>query len=235
MEHFPQTFVIPAQPLPLQLEYVMPHLVALILLVAGPTANRTTTAQPQQGMEVPLLTPPPPKAAPEPPPVIVEVPLSKGFYPSAYQGQIVSVTATSIAIKPCGDIRFIQVGKRPNGIVHKATYVQDNTREPIEFALSQELRKGIESSRASIDTAHKVADLRVGDIVYLYNDRATGVDTCTAIGIRRRPGGKVPPSQDDLNKTYHYPSRWDDKCNAEQFIEEVGMPAVNNLGLWFLR
>jgi len=170
------------------------------------------------------------------PPRVIQRPLRADFYPGIYMGKIASVTKNSITIKLCGAPKIICSETLPDGTIAESTYVQDNTREPVELAFSPALSKGERDSSPNYGTDHGVADLRVGDLVYLdYYRSLAGMDTCKAIGIQRRPGGKVPPAHHDLSGQNKFRGRWDDKCNAEQFMEEVGMPMVGKLGLWSLR
>ena len=67
---------------------------------------------------------------------------------------------------------------------------------------------------------YKLSDVNVGDYVGIDYDRIDGVDICKAVGIRRRPGGKIPPG--------HYPPDSLDQphklAQAYQDFEEKGIP-----------
>jgi hypothetical protein len=76
--------------------------------------------------------------------------------------------------------------------------------------------------------AHRVSDLRIGDLVRLECMRAQP-NACYAIGIYRRPGGKVPPAARDL--TFPKEHRWDVRMNAQQAAEERAVALLRQVGL----
>ncbi|MBN9522871.1 hypothetical protein J0H58_30880 [bacterium] len=90
------------------------------------------------------------------------------------------------------------------------------------FPATPELRNG--APHSAIPTAghrhcHLLADVRVGDEVTLYLTGPSGKEECVWVGIRRRPGGRVPPSQHQnvFGETI-------ERCNAYQDHEENGTP-----------
>jgi len=67
---------------------------------------------------------------------------------------------------------------------------------------------------------YKLADIKVGDKVEVEYDRKGGIEICTAVCMRRRPGGKVPAGHYPANLGYQPHER----CQALQDFEEKGIP-----------
>lgn len=68
---------------------------------------------------------------------------------------------------------------------------------------------------------HRLADVRVGDVVRVEYHHRNGLDTCQAIDICRRPGGKIPPVP---GESPHAPFRVHERLQAYQDWEEKGIP-----------
>jgi hypothetical protein len=68
---------------------------------------------------------------------------------------------------------------------------------------------------------YRPADVRVGDEVHIRCKLVGGVDTCYAICIDRRPGGRVPPAPGEPADD---PKPWHEYANACQDYEELGVP-----------
>jgi hypothetical protein len=80
------------------------------------------------------------------------------------------------------------------------------------------LAEGKTANRFGAEYGYRPADVRAGDVVYVVYSRIAGVDYCDHIAIRRRPGGKVPPSPLDKPDD---PRAWHVRMNAEQEAEEA--------------
>jgi hypothetical protein len=88
----------------------------------------------------------------------------------------------------------------------------------LEF--SETLAKGKPGSEIGY-RGYRVKDVKVGDVVAVTFDRINQVEACNSISIRRRPGGRVPPSPvEDPDDIYHHHER----MNAYQDLEEKGIP-----------
>lgn len=91
---------------------------------------------------------------------------------------------------------------------------------PRRFAASAILAAGDYRRDVNPPCMYKLADVTVGDYVGIDYDRIDGVDVCYAVGIRRRPGGRIPPG--------HYPPDLKDppheRAQAYQDFEEQGIP-----------
>lgn len=66
---------------------------------------------------------------------------------------------------------------------------------------------------------HNFTDVKIEDKVVIDLRRTKGVDTCWAIGIHRRPGGRIPPGQDEFLAIRHH-----ERLQAYQDWEEKGIP-----------
>jgi hypothetical protein len=100
------------------------------------------------------------------------------------------------------------------------TILPDGLNKPRRFAVSSVLAKGDYPRDRIPPCRYKLSDVNAGDIVGIDYDRIGGVDICHAVGIRRRPGGKIPPG--------HYPADLIDPphelAQALQDNEEYGIP-----------
>lgn len=92
--------------------------------------------------------------------------------------------------------------------------------QPRRFAVSDILASGDFWRSVTPPSRYKLSDIRVGDQVNIDYDRIDGRDICWAVGIRRRPGGKIPPG--------HYPAdaRYQphEQAQALQDLEEKSIP-----------
>jgi hypothetical protein len=75
----------------------------------------------------------------------------------------------------------------------------------------------------SVGTGHRLGDVRVGDRVVFDLAPTPRGDVVIALGIVRRPGGTIPPAEDE-----HLPSecRIHNRWNAHQAVEEKGVPKL---------
>jgi hypothetical protein len=108
--------------------------------------------------------------------------------------------------------------------------LQAGARMPRTFGLTLALLSDRIPLERRVGAAHRLKDVRLGDLVYLdlvpVRDGFVGIH----LGIVRRPGGKVPPAEDA-----HYSMRSHDFYNAAQFVEEKVIPAMQTFGVWYLR
>jgi hypothetical protein len=171
--------------------------------------------------------------AAEPPGAPAAIPVPKDWQPGAYRGRIVALTEKSVTIKLEGIVRMEAITFNPDGTVkQKCFYTQDNSQGPRAFTFNNALTPG-PNGKPSVQSGHKVSDLRMGDVVYVLCTHAKGVDYCGEIEIHRRPGGQVPPAIQDemliqLGKKIGKDltdSRWDVRMNAEQILEEKACAA----------
>lgn len=168
------------------------------------------------------------------------LPVGKDFVPNSYRGRIIDLTGKTMIVKPEGVVTIGEIKFLPGGIKEKRAYVQDNTQPPRTFVFSGSLLRmsGLDSTyRGAVAPLggdhHKVGDLEVGDIVYIRCGRDEGVDYCYDVQIHRRPGGRVPPANEDGKLPHH--RRWDTAMNAKQFVEEKVFPVMHDLRIWLLR
>src|SRR5262249_38080327 len=114
-------------------------------------------------------------------------------------------------------IRFLANGQK----VLVSIYKQDNTKPAMSFVFSANHKRiGVSSGPGQ----HKLADVRVGDVVKIDCYCYSGVMHCLGIEVHRRPGGRVPPAigDNDLPKEYRHMGY--DVCrNREQFAEECAL------------
>jgi hypothetical protein len=159
---------------------------------------------------------------------IIERPARPDFEPGLYTGRIVALTDKTVTIRFAGCVKIIEVWPQRDGTVIHNVYVQDNAKPPREFPFSAHLLRDFWGGPPPEDMAHRVSDLRIGDLVRLECMRAQP-NACYAIGIYRRPGGKVPPAARDL--TFPKEHRWDVRMNAQQAAEERAVALLRQVGL----
>lgn len=87
------------------------------------------------------------------------------------------------------------------------------------FPAGEALLRGEQDRRERSDNDYRLADVKVGDTVFVVLDLATPDDTCLTVRIRRRPGGSVPPAPWDNARDPHHL-----RMNAWQAFEEKGVP-----------
>src|SRR5262245_3979466 len=168
-----------------------------------------------------------------PPPVVTVLPAGPDYVRTNLSGRVVEVGEETITIKPEGNPKTEEwTSFHPDGTIkEKRIYLLDDLKEPQTFVFTTSLlvkngknlwqipparRMGGISSHCG---EHKISDLQCGDRVFISCRRVQGIDYCTAIHIRRRPGGLVPPAVDDENTTHKH--RVDVRMNAEQAREEM--------------
>lgn len=126
--------------------------------------------------------------------------------PPAYMGVVTAVSGETITIKPAGDLKVTR-SRFVNGKSEVVkVYVQDNTEAPRTFVFgdvvlwhSGTLPATKRAGKPPLGVSnplgqHKISDVRVGDFVHISCGPVEGVDHCSEIQIRRRPGGQVPPT-----------------------------------------
>ena len=102
----------------------------------------------------------------------------------------------------------------------QVTTIRRADRPPRRFPASAALAAGGYGGLGEA-YAYRLSDVRVGDEVDLELRQVDGVWECTGICIRRRPGGRVPPSR----VVTQFPAlAWHERMNAEQDWEEKGIP-----------
>jgi hypothetical protein len=103
---------------------------------------------------------------------------------------------------------------------------------PRKFRVSEALAAGRYGGQSE-SQAYRLTDVRVGDEVDLELERLDGVWECTSIRIRRRPGGRIPPSREATS--IQFPElAWHERMNAEQDWEEKGIPVPNKFAQLYL-
>jgi len=119
------------------------------------------------------------------------------------------------------DAYYIRVGEVYNGkvlVLTKDTItVQTPGRVPRTFAVAPTLCSDRIPLDPQLSLLHRLRDVRRGDLVGVRLARGRDGYVCIALGIYRRPGGKIPPAEDD-----HLPEncRSHIRCNADQAREE---------------
>jgi hypothetical protein len=99
--------------------------------------------------------------------------------------------------------------------------IDGNNRPRTTYPVSAVLAAGGVDRNGIASEVYRLSDVRVGDKVDLFGHRVNGICTCTRISIRRRPGGRVPPSQDSETWARF---RYHEYANALQDFEEKGIP-----------
>ena len=97
---------------------------------------------------------------------------------------------------------------------------QNRDGKTIEFSVSATLAKGGFDMDQTPGDSYRLKDVKVGDKVSVLYSRIDGVNVCEAIGIRRRPGGLIPPSNGPSDQKIPYHQR----MQAWQDFEEKGTP-----------
>jgi hypothetical protein len=163
--------------------------------------------------------------AADPPEEVAKLPsVGPDFRPTRYRGRVVGLTKTGMVVKPEGVCTEAEVVRQPDGLCKEvAIYRQDNTLPPREFVLADCLFPDRPEAQ-TMRFGHNATDVRLGDIVYLRHQRTNGVPVCHCLMIFRRPGGKVPLAIGDDKDDECI--RWCTRRNAEQFIEEKGIPVL---------
>jgi hypothetical protein len=112
-------------------------------------------------------------------------------------------------------------------LTEKTITVQYQDELPVEYPFTQQLltdKRGLPAP----GLGHKVSDLAVGDIVEVDTLKDRGVVYCCAVGIHRRPGGKVPPAIEFSGLPERL--RWHVRMNAEQAREEKAFEVMERIG-----
>ena len=99
--------------------------------------------------------------------------------------------------------------------------IQKRGQAPREFLLSEELAAGSIPAEATGGARYSMADVLAGDLVVITYGTFPQGTVCHAVTIHRRPGGRVPPADDD---SPHVKNRWHELANAKQALEEQGTP-----------
>jgi len=103
----------------------------------------------------------------------------------------------------------------------KGILVQKRGQAPREFLLSESLAAGGVPAGASAGDRYSIGDVLIGDLVVVTYGTLPQGNVCHAVSIHRRPGGRVPPADDDRP---YAANRWHDLANARQQLEEKGTP-----------
>jgi hypothetical protein len=136
--------------------------------------------------------------------------------PPSFMGRVTAVSEKHLVLKPEVGLTLTTTHYTNGRPFRTTVYVQDNTKPPRTFVFSPTYQP--------LHGEHKHSEIQVGDLVYLRCIRKDGVDICFGVQIHRRPGGRVPPIiGDDKTDPSH---RWDNRRNAEQWIEETLIPAL---------
>jgi len=92
------------------------------------------------------------------------------------------------------------------------------------FRIGEELADGKTAPAASPNALHLFGDVKLRDKVEVWYLRISGELVCREIGIHRRPGGRVPPAQDEVDLIRKPRFRFHELMNAYQDLEEKGIP-----------
>jgi hypothetical protein len=103
----------------------------------------------------------------------------------------------------------------------KTILIQKRGQAPREFVLSESLASGSVPAEAAGGDRYAIRDVLVGDLVVVTYGTFPQGSVCRSVSIHRRPGGRVPPADDD---SPHVQNRWHDLANAHQDLEEKGTP-----------
>ena len=103
----------------------------------------------------------------------------------------------------------------------KTILIQKRGQVPREFLLSESLASGSIPAEATGRDRYSLADVLVGDLVVITYGTFPQGSVCHAVCVHRRPGGRVPPADDD---SPHAKNRWHELANAKQDLEENGTP-----------
>jgi hypothetical protein len=99
------------------------------------------------------------------------------------------------------------------------------------FVVSATLAAGDYPRSPILSQRYKLSDVNVGDIVNIDYNRINGMDICWAVGVRRRPGGRIPHG--------HYPPDSlylpHEQAQALQDFEEHGIPLPEKYRPRFIR
>jgi hypothetical protein len=101
----------------------------------------------------------------------------------------------------------------------KTILIQKRGQAPREFLLSEDLAAGGVPVDATGRDRYAMKDVFVGDLVVVTYGTFPEGSVCRSVSIHRRPGGRVPPADDDSS---HAQCRWHDVANAGQDLEEKG-------------
>jgi hypothetical protein len=106
--------------------------------------------------------------------------------------------------------------------------VQKPGEAPVRFGLSRTLAAGKASDNREAHGVHRFADLQVGDLVAVeYRFARGGPKICVELKIRKRPGGLIPPAQDDPRAKHRYHeymnAYWDNKDRGIPMPEKFVM------------
>jgi hypothetical protein len=101
--------------------------------------------------------------------------------------------------------------------------VQKRGQAPREFLLSESLAAGSIAPEATGGERYSLKDVLVGDLVVVAYGTFPQGSVCQTVSIHRRPGGRVPPADDDRT---HAKNRWHELANAKQDLEEKGTPVA---------
>ncbi|MDB5309722.1 MAG: hypothetical protein JWO38_3924 [Gemmataceae bacterium] len=145
-----------------------------------------------------------------------------------YTGDAVTVRGpgrllTATRVEVSGDLNTVTVTAADGAV----SVLRRSEEIPRRFEVSDWLRTGGFMPGATDSDSYRLADVRVGDEVMLefqlYHQEAIlpMYNICSAISIKRRPGGRVPPSPtSDPTSKYQY----HEVMNAYQDWEEFGTP-----------
>jgi len=162
-------------------------------------------------------------------------------------GIVTELTRDSITIH-CHEIVSDAATPGPNGATLWTKKVIPAAKEPKKFALSETLAAGKipkeprpfarpplpgigrrQEFHVSYSQMYRLSDVKIGDWLIITYSRVDGIDTCDHICIRKRPGGRVPPLPDgverpDIDIRYH---EW---MNAYWDLEDKGIPYPKKFG-----
>jgi hypothetical protein len=103
--------------------------------------------------------------------------------------------------------------------------VRDNKQSLIRFGLTPQLAAGGVADKLLVFAHHRFSDLKVGDRVTLEYRDAGGPKVCFHVQIRKRPGGLIPPAQDQNRKH----ARYHDVMNAHWDTVDRAIPTPEHL------
>ena len=116
------------------------------------------------------------------------------------------------------------------GIPYSGTVVRKTEREilvqkrgqaPRAFLLSEDLASASVPKDATGGERYSLKDVLIGDLVVVNYSTFPQGNVCETICIHRRPGGRVPPADDDGGYGAY---RWHELANARQDLEDKGTP-----------
>jgi hypothetical protein len=103
----------------------------------------------------------------------------------------------------------------------KEILIQKRGQAPRAFLLSESLASAGVPKDATGGERYSLKDVLVGDLVVVTYATFPEGNVCQTVCIHRRPGGRVPPADDDRA---HAEYRWHELANARQDLEEKGTP-----------